>query len=509
MNGTAKIDISIQDLSVVRNTGVKGVIAVCGPTERGPINSPVLIGSWQQFRKTFGGLLTTSDFPLYCRRALEQGAKLLIVRLGHYTDIADAGTLVGVKATATLTDTTHNIVFKASDIGVWGNSLSVKVAAASNLVAGEMDLTVSLTGYPELTYTVKNIKRALTTLEKDRFNSLSPLVKIDTFAGTTTTTPTLTFTSGAQDVSAIVNADYIGSSVSGTGIRAFDNSTNATKICIPHLAIPAIDAALVTYVESRKDMIALLRTPVGLNSAGILDYRNATGSYSGTAVSSWKAFMFTGGVKISHPDTGLEIQISEISDVMALFTKKDNSDGEWFTAAGPKRGVIGNVLGVVYNLASASLQSEADQIDENGINPVIAHPNFGVVLWGNSTLQKSNTLLKHANIAELMIYLTRELKPLTESELFDPNDIDTWKAVYRRVAPLMDSLVEKRAIWKYLYQGDQNIDDVSQAEINEPSNIDAGAYYFNLFISPKVGMKYLGVRVMLTNSGVDFESLTA
>ena len=265
----------------------------------------------------------------------------------------------------------------------------------------------------------------------------------------------------------------------------------------------------MSYVELRKDMIALLRTPVGLNTSGIKDYRNATGSYTGTAVNTWRAFLFTGGLKIIHPETEQEIEISELPDVIGAISRKDNQYGEWFSFGGPKRGIISNTLGVVFNLGSASYQTEADEIDENGVNAVINHPSFGVVIWGNSTLQRANTLLKHANIAELMIYLSKELKPLTETELFDPNDIDTWKGIYRRVKPLMDSLVEKRALWKYLYQGDQDIDDVSQAQINTPADIDAGRYVFNLHIAPKVAMKYLGVRVILSNSGVDFESLTA
>jgi hypothetical protein len=58
-----------------------------------------------------------------------------------------------------------------------------------------------------------------------------------------------------------------------------------------------------------------------------------------------------------------------------------------------------------------------------------------------------------------------------------------------------------------LYQGDQDVDRVEDAVINDPDDIDAGLYKFRVFVAPKVGMKYAGVEIAVTNSGVDFEEL--
>ena len=258
----------------------------------------------------------------------------------------------------------------------------------------------------------------------------------------------------------------------------------------------------------RKDLIAVVRTPVGVNSAGILDYRNGTGTYTHQPHDSWRAIMWTGGNVINHPVTGETIEIPEIGDVLGLMSARDNNFAEWFAVAGPERGRVRNSLGVAYNLGSAARQTEADNVDVNGVNAVIEHPSFGVTLWGNSTLQRANTLLIHANIAELMIYLTRELRPIIETELFNPNDPQTWKAIHRKVTPLMDSVVDGRGIIDYLYEGDQDVDRADQAIVNKTADIDAGKYVFNLFIKPIAALKYLGVKVSLTNSGVDFESLT-
>lgn len=503
--GQARTDIEILDLSVIRNTGVKGIIGVLGVTERGPIGEPVLIGSWLQYTKTFGGLLSDNIFPLLCRRALEAGAKLRISRIGHYTTITDKTTLQGVIASVTQS----GVTFKAKNLGTWGNSLSIKVEDNSAVRTGTSKVTFELTGYPDMTE-VYIVPTANTSTDFSEIRTKSNLIGEITKTGTTSlaVVAKTSFTGGTNPTS-YTTTDFIGDTVAENGLHAFDKVSDITKISAPSIADPTFDTAIIAYADSRKDLMAVIRTPVGLNSTAIIDYRNGTGSYSHTAHDSWRAIMVTGGLKINHPTTGEVTEIPELADVLGCMSRKDNEYAEWFTFAGPKRGLVKNNLGVVYNLGVASRQLEADSVDTHGINPVIEHNSFGTVVWGNSTLQKANTLLKHANVAELMIYLTRELKPLIESELFDPNDIQTWKTIHRRVTPLLDEVQRGRGIWKYLYQGDQDIDDISQAQINQPDDIDAGRYTFHLFIAPKVGLKYLGVKVILTNSGVDFETLTA
>lgn len=517
LTGQAKTDLQIVDLSVIRDTGIKGVVGVLGITERGPINTPTLIGSWLQYTRIFGGLLEDNNFPLLCRRILEAGGKIRVNRVAHFTDISDVSTISGLVA---LGDA-QKLQLKASSVGEWGNDISFEVIDNSSFESGTFKLVIKLKGFPDLTetYILDSVPTStqLTEVKSKSFllgkiaTTATPFVPAD---GADPAVPAVPITAGVGQLGLgtngdpVVTTDFIGDSTNATGLHAFDNIVDCTKLSAPAISDPVFDTAILAYSDVRKDLIAVIRTPVGLNSAGIISYRNGTGAYAHQAFDTWRGILVTGGLKINHPVTGAITEISEIGDVLGAMSVKDNKYAEWFSFAGPKRGRIRNALGVVYNLGSAARQAEADSVDAHGINAVIEHPSFGVVIWGNSTLQKANTLLKHANVAELMIYLTRELKPLIESELFEPNDIQTWKTIHRRVVPLLDAVKEQRGIWKYLYQGDQDIDNISQAQINNPDDVDAGRYTFHLFIAPKVAMKYLGVKVVITNSGVEFESLT-
>lgn len=506
--GIARTDIEIQDLSVLTTSGLRGIIGVSGITERGPVNKPTLVGSWLEFVRIFGGLIDNDLFPLLCRRALEAGGRLMVNRVAHYTDITDKTTLAGTAASLEIG--TGGPLLEAISIGAWGNDVTVQIAPAGNGAPNEFDITVDIAGYPDESEFIQNVPEVLTPEAIGTFNGTSALLKFtaDSATKSITTTAATALTSGAEDQSLITDVDYIGDPTQGLGINAFDEIADIVKIAIPAKAVPAIDIALAAYADARKDIIAVLRTPVGVNGQGMLDYRNGTGSFSHTPVDTWRAHMWAGGLRINHPVTGEEIEIPEIGDVLGLYSAKDNNAVEWFAVSGSRRGRVRNALGVVFNLGSAARQATADQVDNNGINAVIQHPSFGVVLWGNSTMQRQRTSLVNANISELLIYLTRELRPLIESELFQPNDPDTWKAIHRKVTPLLDAVVDGRGISDYSYDGDQNVDNVNQAQVNKLKDIDAGRYVFNLFIKPIAAAKYLGVKISVTNSGVDFESLT-
>lgn len=629
-SGQARTEVDIVDVSVLVNTGLKGIIGVSGITERGEPNKAVLIGSWIEYQREFGGDVSGSIFPHICRRALENGGRLKISRVAHYANIADKTTIEGVKASLAVTQasvaatgatsvftfsnagtatqivtfavntglgsivlgtfavpstpttttvaaaavtainagtsthgysagnssnvltitapsslgaaantyipsfnvtgsgtavagtfgastftggvtaqTVYGHTATAKSIGAWGNNISYQFKAPANNQSGTVDLYVNLAGYPDLSEFYPNISTAFTGTEQNAVNGKSKLISFSNVTGTLCPSNVRTLANGAQNINNIVPADYIGDMVSQTGIRSFDTHTDIVKVAVPELANPLVDMALAQYADARKDIRVILRTPVGLDGQGIIGYRNGTSPYSHTAIDTWRASMFTGGLRVLNPFTSNEEDVTEIGDVLGAYSRKDNNSLEWFTVGGPKRGKIKNALGVVYDLGSPARQAIADAVDVSGVNAVINHESFGPVIWGNSTLQRKDTLLKHDNVADLMIALTRGLKPLIQSELFDPNDVETWKAIHRRVVPLMEYIKNNRGIWRYLYQGDQDIDDVTQATVNSPSNIDAGQYVFNLFIAPKVGMKYQGVKVIVANSGVKFEELNS
>src|SRR5687767_1005419 len=100
-DGLPNSDVTIVDISLLIDSASKGLTAVLGPTLMGDVLVPKQIFSWPEFEKHYGGLFAASDFPLYCKRALDAGGKLLVGRAAHYTDATDKSTITGTKPTAT------------------------------------------------------------------------------------------------------------------------------------------------------------------------------------------------------------------------------------------------------------------------------------------------------------------------------------------------------------------------------------------------------------------------
>lgn len=504
MEGRARSEVEVVDLSVLANTRDKGISAVLGVTQWGDVDKPVLVNDWSEFLLHFGGfdkdfkVPVDTNFPLLCYRALQAGAKLLVSRVGHHLE---DGSIEGTKPTAVV----GNGTFTGKYIGNYEVSIKVVVETVAE------QTTVFLTEEPISGDSGKQFARTIEVPEKptdseiEYINSMLRFCTLDGVTADGFVEASGNVTGGTQVVANIVDADYIGVLDDATGIHAFDE-LEFSYIALPDLAKPALDLELANYVDTRKDCIAILRTPVGIDASLILDYRNQEGGYvtTGGPVDTWRARMYTGGLKIQHPVDKEVVEISAIGDILGLLAVKDTENFEWLTAAGYTRGLITNALGVAYNLGNPGNAKLADKVDNAGVNAIISTKANGVVVWGNSTLQIKYTMLKHANVADLIMLLQKSIKTITDKSLFEPNDIVTWKHIFRSVKTYMDFVKGNRGVLDYKYDGDQDVSDISECVVNKPEDIDKGMYVFNLWVKPIVGLKYIYIPIKVTNSSVEF-----
>jgi len=511
-DGIAKTTVQVEDVSTVINNRSIGIAAVQGFTKRGLKNVPEFTTSFNDFKRKFGGLSDEDDFPLYCKRALERGAKLWVSPAAHYTDITDKSTIDGVKAAITITVTADVVTFTAIEVGAGYNGVLIEITAPVSGSANVVDIKVIDPENKNNFELYKDFPEAPTAEDKLKINGISRFVEM---GAVTNVIPIAndSMSGGIQVHASIVTADYVGDPSDSLGINSFDAVLNATKIAFPSIADPDVDTALIAYVDPTKepagrgDMVALLRTPVGANTDGILAYRNGTTPFTHVKFDSAYAFLFTGGLKILD-ENSLEQEISEIGDVIGAIAKKDTQFEPWFSFSGGIRGLISNVLGVVFDLGSPAKLAEADQVSNAGVNLTIDHPTFGPVLWGNETLQIADTLLKAANIVELIVHMNRNIKALAEVSQFDPNDPVMFREMFRRIRPFLDALIVGRAISQYRYTGDQNVDRIQDVEFNTVDDIDAGIYKVQIEFSPIRANKFIVMTLSITNSSVNLESIS-
>ncbi|RUP41617.1 MAG: hypothetical protein EKK63_05010 [Acinetobacter sp.] len=618
----------ITELGSIPANTVKGITCTQGVFKRGKVGKVYLVGSPNDFAQNFGGDLVDSDDSLKIKRALNKGAKLMLSRVCHLSDIDDISTVVGDKAVGTITGnivapvaeelattsftitaagvagntitlkngatvigtytvisgdtptlvadglaasvtgftgtnagavvtieslagtgTTNNglqltttIVggittssipvmaggvdevlsvsssadFTAEEVGGGYNGTVVTISASSSGKPNKVDIVVVLPDAPT-PITVKNYDQVLDGAKAATLNGMLGVVAFD-FAGLTNNKlplGTVTLSGGDEDVTLITDNDHIGSSVSGVGLHAFDNVTEAMRIWNISRPTPDVNQAFADYCEMRKDMTARMYTPLGLNADGLNDYRQGTGIYSHSPMDSLFASLFYTDVLINDPSNpnNNEFLISAIGDMLAARTICDNKAGEWISDSGNDFGKLKGVNAVAINFGSPGKKLQADLLYESGLNFVINHPSIKICNWGNrTTLLDKTSQLSKTNIADLCIYISREIKKMADLMNFKPNEIDMWNKLYRKGRPfVVDTLVKNRAIlgigtandgeglwWHWL--GDQWAKDLNDLKFNVKSEVDAGKYRMRFAFKANPANEYIGIDISPADS---------
>jgi phage tail sheath protein FI len=125
------------------STSACGMIGIA---EKGPINKPTLVTSWEQFVRSFGSYIADGYLAYAARAFFDNGGQVLYVnRVAHYTDPADKATLAAKKASVTLkgrdaaaaalatgTPGTDRITWTAKTPGAAGDAITVALVATGN-----------------------------------------------------------------------------------------------------------------------------------------------------------------------------------------------------------------------------------------------------------------------------------------------------------------------------------------------------------------------------------------
>jgi len=230
-------------------------IGIVGTFSKGPVNTPVTIGSLEQLIEVFGEHKPGLTGYLTARGALHQGANdLKVVRIGSPN--LKAASLV-------LKDSTNgdSVLVEAVTPGTWGND--TKVAVASGTQTGTFKLVVT---YGKVSETHDN-------LTLDNLGGVkSNLVKLSKATGATNIPANITATplSGGNDGADTTDNDYIGTidaQGNRTGLKALEPVRVAIVVCAQQYS-EQIHAALIAHCAAATIgqglRMAVLNTAPGL-----------------------------------------------------------------------------------------------------------------------------------------------------------------------------------------------------------------------------------------------------
>lgn len=143
---------------------------------------------------------------------------------------------------------------------------------------------------------------------------------------------------------------------------------------------------------------------------------------------------------------------------------KTSSDLQpWYAAAGEKQGQL---IGVV-KLAFSPNVGARDKLYTSQINPIVSFPGKGIQIYGQKTLQSSNTAFSRVNVRLLFNYIKRNLTETMRSFTFELNDEFTRNRAQAIISAFLQRVKVLRGIYDYGVQCDENNNPAQVVDNNE------------------------------------------
>ena len=428
-------------------TGVSvSITAFLGRALRGPVNRPVIVNSFGEFERTFGGLWAGAALGYAVRSFfLNGGGQAVVVRL--YKPMTAGDGLASL--------TIGGVRLDAVEPGAWGNGISATLDSdgitddvAQRYGLGVADLfNLSVTGAGVVERFV-NLTVADNARRIDRVLAQQSRLVSAPVSGLPTTSPTGAATeqaSGGDDGGSLGVDEFIGSQAAKTGLYALDLTDIVNLLVIPPDTVDAdvptaVYQAAISYAASRRAVVLVdppaAWDPIGGDPSALL------GLFAGP--DSRNAALFFPRVLQSDPirgaATGAFVPGGAIAGVIA---RTDAQRGIWKAPAGVDATISG-VIGLAVNLTDA----ENGRLNPLGINSLRSFPAAGVVVWGARTLRGADQLAdeyKYLPVRRLALYIEESLSRGSRWAVFEPNDEPLWSQLRLNVGVFLHELFRQGA----------------------------------------------------------------
>lgn len=424
-------------------TGVAtSITAFIGRARQGPVNEPVMVRSFGEFERVFGGLWLESTLSYAVRHYFANGGSdALIVR------IHNGATKASLAISGALT-------LEAKNEGAWANTLRLVVdhntkdpadTSLFNLkvqnAAGE-----TLENFPNASSNPVNPRYVASLLERESrlfrvSGSVSGRPAADTYDLADTTPPAgVTITAGS-DGNALTLNQYTGSQANKTGVYALLKADLFNLLCVPPPSFTTdfADGDWDNFYQFCQDRRALLI----VDAPRWADSAAAVSGIAGFTRHKNAAIFFP---RVKAPDPLRENRLEEFvpcGAVAGVMARTDASRGVWKAPAGLEATLSG-----VAELSVPLTDKENGDLNVLGVNCLRALPNVGRVVWGARTLEGADRLAsewKYIPVRRMALYLEESLYRGLQWVVFEPNDEPLWAQIRLNVGAFLHNLFRQGA----------------------------------------------------------------
>jgi phage tail sheath protein FI len=269
-----------------------------------------------------------------------------------------------------------------------------------------------------------------------------------------------------------------------TGLKCFDEIDEIALVAAPGTTSPAVQDALLSHCETRKDRFAILDSPETIQG-GVDKLPKPRDSKYGAYYFPW--------IQVYDPEKG-NVFVPPSGHIAGVYSRVDSERG---VHKAPANEIIRGALGLKYNVS----KGEQDLLNPKGIN-AIRFLNNGIRIWGARTLS-SDPSWRYINVRRLFIMVETSIERATQWVVFEPNDHRLWKRVARTISSFLTLLWRNGALMGTAPE--QAFYVKCDAETNPPEVIDAGQLVCEIGLAPVKPAEFVIFRIgqMAAGGGVE------
>jgi phage tail sheath protein FI len=516
------------------------VAAFVGVTQSGPVATPTLVTSWNDYTRQFGGLVWYGYVSWAVFEFFNEGGSACYV-------VRAADTAYGVPAAAKGSPITATAVTP----GTWGNNLKIAVTDGSGQASGKNPspvfnfLVVVDAGLIDTVYTSANLTdQSLLLLQSfvvmnnlpRKTISGSDCYVLEAFNGFTGANLDVPQGAASSYFMARVNANsmFIRVVSSGTarpgntvtplaagtqttynlvaGVQTLQKIQGVSLLAVPD-TVTATDASgkpsqkqqatlinqSLAFCESMQSLFYAADPPCGLGVQDILNFKIGTGTganANATALNSSYGAIYYPWIAVLNPIAGLNVPVPPSGAALGRYAHTDASVGVFKSPAGVNDGALRTATSV----ATLVTDSDQDLLNPEGINAIRNLIGYGNVIYGARTLALG-TEWTYVAVRRLFIYVEQSLKQSLQWVVFEPNDQQLWSSVTRDVSAFLNTLWQQGGLFGATAA--EAFFVTCDASNNPPETRMLGQLYVDIGLAPVYPAEFVIIRITQKTAGPD------
>lgn len=496
-------EFDFSDYAIRASTTILGVV---GFAKKGPVNTPVIIGSERELIDTFGypevekdgTEYVTKNMILPCTHYLREGNQLVVVRAATG---AQSGTTI---FNSTIGDgDVGMLTINAISPGDWISTtdvLTIDVSAGSQ-GADYYKLVVSINGVAREVYdNITFLSADPTNVPSERINGKSFLITAIEADGQVSSTP-LELAS-ASDRSLTGGSNGSSPSVSDM-LTAMEQFRDPELVTINLLITPGsarevgdtsqnVMRGAYQLCESRGDCFHI--ADVLYSKVTAADARGSVNGDSGAALDSSYAAIYAPWCQVYDPYNRRLVWAPPCGLIAGQYAYNDRVSQAWFAPAGLNRGKLRLVSKLKTNFTNANL--ELLQAPRQIVNPIRNIVGEGVTVWGQKTMQRRSSALDRVNVRRMLNYAKATVMGATRVLLFEPNDDKTWRRFSQLVTPVIQNIKDTRGLYDFRV--------ICDASTNPPDLVDQNIMSGKILLKPTKTAEQIIVDFNVLSTGASF-----